>query len=148
MRNTGNMDTAIMAAKLYKYFWLAIFRTTEHSVRRTRGMWSAYSLVPRPFQHMWEGQGTRLECICNFFYYCPGRPSGGAGIVRQMPYVSPQLSPGGGVGHIIDRCITCTATAHYSKVHWRGTSTGGRNHRRLEGTVWNGSDIRRMRWAK
>ena len=41
-----------------------------------------------------------------FFTIARGRPGGGAGIVRQMPYLSPQLSPGGGVGHIIDRCIT------------------------------------------
>ena len=42
-----------------------------------------------------------------FFTIARGRPRGVAGIVRQMPYLSPQLSPEGegGVGHIIDRCI-------------------------------------------
>ena len=30
------------------------------------------------------------------FTIARGRPRGGAGIVRQMPYLSPQLSPGGG----------------------------------------------------
>ena len=33
-----------------------------------------------------------------FFTIARGRPRGGAGIVRQMPYLSPQLSPGGGGG--------------------------------------------------
>ena len=37
---------------------------------------SAYSLMPRPFQHVQEGQGTRLECICDFLYHCPGSPQG------------------------------------------------------------------------
>ena len=34
------------------------------------------SLMPRPFQHVQEGQGTRLEGICDFLYYCPGSPQG------------------------------------------------------------------------
>ena len=33
-----------------------------------------------------------------FFTIARGRPRGGAGIVRQIPYLSPQLSPGGGGG--------------------------------------------------
>ena len=37
---------------------------------------SAYSLIPRPFQHVQEGQGTRLEGICDFLYHCPGSPQG------------------------------------------------------------------------
>ena len=32
------------------------------------------------------------------FTIARGRPRGGAGIVRQMPYLFPQLSPGGGGG--------------------------------------------------
>ena len=37
---------------------------------------SAYSLMPRPFQHVQEGQGMRLECICDFLYHWPGSPQG------------------------------------------------------------------------
>ena len=33
-----------------------------------------------------------------FFTIARGRPWGGAGIVRQIPYLSQQLSPGGGGG--------------------------------------------------
>ena len=69
---------------------------------------SAYSLVPRPFQHVQEGQGTRLEGICDFLYHCPGSPQGWGRNCETNALSIPAVVPrrGGGVGHIIDRCIT------------------------------------------
>ena len=59
---------------------------------------SAYSLMPRPFQHVQEGQGTRLECICDFLYHCPGSPQGWGRNCETNALSIPAVVPRRGVG--------------------------------------------------
>ena len=65
---------------------------------------SVYSLIPRPFQHVQEGQGMRLECICDFLYHCPGSPQGWGRNCEtnalSIPAVVPRRGGGGGISLI------------------------------------------------
>ena len=86
---------------------------------------SAYSLMPRPFQHVQEGQGTRLEGTCDFLYYCPGPPQGWGRNCETNTLSIPQLSQGGGGGgHIIDRRIIFQQVFSHShrRLVWGGQS--------------------------
>ena len=80
---------------------------------------SAYSLMPRPFQHVQEGQGMRLEGICDFLYYCPGSPQGWGRNCETNALSIPAVVPrrGGGGGHIIDRCIIAREKSLYNHMY-------------------------------